>query len=436
MDQFRGLRSLLGRGIFISPTLKKFTEAAAREKFKNIYRYLIGVWKKAKHHYLFIWGYFYASQLIRSEMDINLLNPKCHPFPIWFSGQAKKFRRKIILFSYFWWRQLWKKRLGLLNLSRLAVFALIISLPLFNATLTSPSEESAPPPKPYISSVDKEKLIPQVKQEVTETDASLSWWLPSEKVDSSLPPPLISARSAVAIDVTNKKIVFEKNPHQRLPQASTTKITTALVALDRMGPDEMISVSPAISNIHPQSTVMGLSSGEKLTLRELLYGMMLPSGNDAAMAVAAGVGNGSVPRFVGWMNDKLGELGLTNSRYTDPHGIGGPSHYSTAYELAVLAKKAMENPVFREIASTGVKEIPASNDHKSYYLVNFLKPLLDSYSGFDGVKPGYTGAAGLCLVGSATRDGRTVITVVLNSTDHLLDTQLLLDYSFESLKSS
>lgn len=169
----------------------------------------------------------------------------------WVGGKLGLFWPKFS--SYFHFRK------GHLFLARIAVFSFIFTLPFFNSPVNFPpkilptvsSKKTVPPSKPPVSSIPNEKQIPKVEEKVASADASANWWLPTEKINTDLPAPNISAMSAIAIEVNSKKIIYEKNSHWRLPQASTTKITTALVALERMNPNETITVSDQALNIHP-----------------------------------------------------------------------------------------------------------------------------------------------------------------------------------------
>ena len=230
----------------------------------------------------------------------------------------------------------------------------------------------------------------------------------------------VSAEKAIMVDGISGRVLYEKNPDQRSLIASTTKIMTALIiceqcnVLDRMRiPEEAVGI---------EGSSMYLREGEILTIQELLYGLMLSSGNDAAVALAIYCG-GTVEGFVELMNDKARNLGLTGTHFENPNGLDSPGHYSTARDLAKLAVYAMENPVFSRTVSA--KTITTGQR----YLRNHNK-LLWQIEGAEGVKTGYTKAAGRSLVSSTTRDGRRIIVVTLNAPDDWQDHATLLEQGF------
>ena len=215
----------------------------------------------------------------------------------------------------------------------------------------------------------------------------------------------LSAQKAILLDAATGRVLYEKNADDRSLIASTTKIMTALViceqcnVLDRMRiPKEAVGI---------EGSSMYLQEGEVLTIQELLYGLMLHSGNDAAVALAIYCG-GTVEGFAELMNDKARQIGMKDSHFENPNGLDAPGHYSTARDLAILAAYAMENPIFHKTVST--KNITVGQR----YLRNHNK-LLWQVSGADGVKTGYTRAAGRILVSSALRDGRRLVAVTIKS---------------------
>jgi D-alanyl-D-alanine carboxypeptidase len=173
---------------------------------------------------------------------------------------------------------------------------------------------------------------------------------------------------------------------------------------------------------------MGVAAGERLTIRDLLYGLLLPSGNDAALTIAAHVG-GTVPAFVAMMNREAAALGMTHSHFANPHGLDEAGHYSSAHDLAILARRALQLPLFRQIVDTAAYAIPATATHRAHRLTN-LNWFLTWYPGADGVKPGMTAAAGLCQVLSAHRHGHWLIGVLLNTPDLYTDARDLMNYGF------
>ena len=230
----------------------------------------------------------------------------------------------------------------------------------------------------------------------------------------------VSAENAILLDTVSGRVLYEKQPDQRALIASTTKIMTALIiceqcnVLDRMRiPKEAVGI---------EGSSLYLQEGEVLTLQELLYGLMLHSGNDAAVALAIYCG-GTVEGFAQLMNDKAHRLGLTNTHFENPNGLDSPGHYSTARDLAVLTAYAMNNPIFARIVST--KTVTAGGRS----LRNHNK-LLWRVEGADGVKTGFTKAAGRILVSSATRHGRRLVAVTMNDPNDWQDHQELLEDGF------
>lgn len=238
----------------------------------------------------------------------------------------------------------------------------------------------------------------------------------------------VSGKSAVLYQPEIKDFIFSKNADQRLPMASTTKIMTALVALEGSELDEIVEVDDSAIGVEGSSAY--LRHGDLLTMEELLYALLLQSANDAAVAIACHIG-GSVEGFSALMNEKAAELGLTDTHFTNPHGLDSEEHYTTARELSLIAAEALKNPTFRKIASTYKKTFASEERRRTY--VNHNK-LLRLYDGCVGVKTGFTKRSGRCLVGAAERDGLTFITVTLDAPSDWSDHSRMLDYGFESLE--
>ena len=232
--------------------------------------------------------------------------------------------------------------------------------------------------------------------------------------------PEVSARSALLLDAGSGRVLYEKDADRRSLIASTTKILTGLLVCEHGDLDRIVTVPPEAVGVEGSS--MYLRSGERLTVRDLLYGMMLRSGNDAAVALAVCT-CGSVERFAQEMNRRAQELGMRDSHFVNPNGLDAEEHYSTARDLSVLAAAAMENEDFRSVVSTRsitVGERVLSNHNK----------LLWRYEGAVGVKTGYTRAAGRILVSAAERDGRRLIAVTVSDPDDWRDHTALLDWGF------
>ena len=230
----------------------------------------------------------------------------------------------------------------------------------------------------------------------------------------------VSAEKAIVMDAISGHVLFEKNADQKSLIASTTKIMTALIVCERCNVLDRMKIPKEAVGIEGSS--MYLKEGEILTVQELLYGLMLSSGNDAAVALAIYCG-GTVEGFAELMNDKARALGMSQSHFENPNGLDSPNHYSTARDLAILASYAMENPIFSKTVST--KSVKVGER----YLTNHNK-LLWQVDGADGVKTGFTKAAGRILVSSATRNGRRMIAVTLNDPCDWSDHKTLLETNF------
>ncbi len=238
----------------------------------------------------------------------------------------------------------------------------------------------------------------------------------------------VSAKSAILIEGDSGEIIYEKNASLPLPMASTTKIMTGIVAIENCDNLDKIYKIPKES-IGVEGSSIYLKEGEELSVRQLLYALMLESANDASVALAIII-DGSVDSFVEKMNNKALELGLENTHFENPHGLDSESHYSSAYDLAILAKYALDNPVFAEIVSTKKMTIPLNNGDGTRVLINHNK-LLRMYEGANGVKTGFTKRTGRCLVSSAEVCGVKLIAVTINAPDDWRDHTSLFDYGFE-----
>ena len=236
--------------------------------------------------------------------------------------------------------------------------------------------------------------------------------------------PGCSARSAILVDAQTGRVLYEKNADERSLIASTTKIMTGLLVCEEENLDREVTVPAEAVGVEGSS--MYLKVKERVTLRDLLYGMMLHSGNDAAVALAI-VTHGSVEAFAARMNERAQALGLHDTHFMNPNGLDEENHYSTARDLARLACAAMENEQFRSVVS-GKSAMAAGRS-----LTNHNK-LLWRVEGADGIKTGYTKKAGRILVGSACRDGRRLICVTIRDADDWRDQQALLEYGFSAFR--
>ena len=239
--------------------------------------------------------------------------------------------------------------------------------------------------------------------------------------------PEVSAKSAILIEAESGRVLYQKNAFVRLPMASTTKIMTAIVAIEQGDLSKTVTVSKDAVGVEGSSIY--LEPNERLTLEALVYALLLQSANDAATAIAIEVG-GSVEGFAKLMNAKAKELGLTATHFTNPHGLDDEEHYTSAYDLAKITAYALSNKTFRAICSTYKKTIPKGEDG-TRVLVNHNK-LLRLYEGAIGVKTGFTKRSGRCLVGAAERDGLTLVSVTLNAPDDWNDHEKLLDFGFSN----
>ena len=239
----------------------------------------------------------------------------------------------------------------------------------------------------------------------------------------------IEAEAAIVIVAKDKRVLFGKKPDSIMYPASTTKIMTLITALEAGNLDTPVIVSPQAAACEGSS--LELSNGDKLTLREALYGMMLVSGNDAAEAIAENVA-GSIPEFVHMMNSTAEKIGAHRTHFSNPHGLPDPiNHYTTAYDLALITAYGMQNPVFAKVVGTSEHDVRFLDGHKHH--VSNTNKLLRLYPGADGVKTGFTNDAGECLVASATRNNVQLIAVVLNSENRWDDAAKLLDYGFHQM---
>ena len=236
------------------------------------------------------------------------------------------------------------------------------------------------------------------------------------------------ARSEILIEAKTGRVLYENNAHEALPMASTTKIMTALVALENGNLNDLVTAGKNAYGV--PGTSIYLELGEQLTLEQMLYGLMLASGNDAAAAIAEHIG-GSVADFCRMMTDRAAEIGCENTVFVTPHGLPADGHHTTAWDLAMIAREAMKNPTFREIVSTQRATLPWAGHEYDRVLTNKNK-LLSTYAGALGVKTGYTKAAGRCLVFAAQRDGLELIGVVLNCPDWFDEAATLLDRGFDN----
>lgn len=240
----------------------------------------------------------------------------------------------------------------------------------------------------------------------------------------------LTAQGILMYDLTTDKVLYERDAKVRRPMASVTKIMTAIVAIENQRSDNRYIVSP--EDIVGENS-MGVTPGEVFTMEELLYGLMLPSGNDAAEVLANNYPNGHAA-FVQAMNDKAKAIGAVDTRFSNPSGLQGDGEqYTTPYDLVVITRYALDkHPIFGQVVATATHEIVPTDKHSAYSLVNETN-LLTTYQGVKGVKTGYTPEAGLCLVTYLEYGNHKIIGVVLNSQNRRGEMKQLLDYSLKSV---
>jgi len=236
-----------------------------------------------------------------------------------------------------------------------------------------------------------------------------------------------SAESAMLIEADSGDVIYQKDADTRRGPASTTKIMTAIIAIERCPLDKVVTVAPEAAGVEGSSVY--LYAGERITMESLLYALMLQSANDAAAAIAYEVAGG-IDEFAALMNEKAAELGLKDTHFANPHGLDDEDHYTTARELAMIARYALGNETFKEIVSTKKKSIPMHNGEATRVLINHNR-LLRTYDDIIGVKTGFTKKTGRTLVSAAERDGVTLIAVTLSDGDDWRDHRAMLDYGFE-----
>ncbi|ABR48795.1 Serine-type D-Ala-D-Ala carboxypeptidase [Alkaliphilus metalliredigens QYMF] len=238
-------------------------------------------------------------------------------------------------------------------------------------------------------------------------------------------PHFPSSHAAILMDVETGRVLAGQNFHEKMPMASTTKILTGLLAVENLPLDKLISVNPKAVGVEGSSIY--LESNERVKSIDLIYGLMLRSGNDAAEAIAYEI-SGSIEDFATLMNQRAKEIGANNTNFMNPHGLHHDDHYTTAYDLSLITRAALKNVTFKEVVKTEFWQAEREG-HKDFANKN---KLLKSYESADGVKTGYTRRSGRCLVASATNNNMQFIAVTLNDSDDFNTTRTLLEYGFET----
>lgn len=244
-------------------------------------------------------------------------------------------------------------------------------------------------------------------------------------------PPKISAKAAVVISADTGEVIYAHNAAEKLPMASTTKIMTTLLCLESGGLYDEFTVDSEAIKVEGSS--MGLREGDTVTKYALCCGMLLPSGNDAANAAAVKI-SGSIEKFAELMNKRAREMGLSKTYFVTPSGLEGEGHGSSAADMALLAREALKNDIFREICSQTSLKLRFGDPPYERWLKNTNK-LLTMYDGVYGVKTGFTDEAGRCLVSACERDGKDLICVTLNDRNDWNDHMALYDYSFQTART-
>lgn len=248
---------------------------------------------------------------------------------------------------------------------------------------------------------------------------------------STPPPPDVKAASAVLMDARTGQIIYEKNAHVRRPNASTTKIMTAILLIEHCKMDDTIKASKKASET--PYTSLNLRPGEKIAVKDLLVGLLVRSANDAAVAAAEHIA-GSVSKFATMMNRKAAKIGCKNTHFVTPNGLHDKDHYSSAYDLCLMARYALKYPVFNEIITIRKHILNSRTINKKDLAVFSRCKFMKNYPGADGVKSGYVRQAGYCYVGSATRDGWRLVSSVLKSDNAGRDTGIIMDYAFNNFR--
>ena len=241
----------------------------------------------------------------------------------------------------------------------------------------------------------------------------------------------VSAQSAVLMCVNNGKVLYSKNENKQLSMASTTKIMTSLLAIEAAIPDKEIVVTSEMVSV--EGTSMGLVAGDSVSMNELVYGMLLQSGNDAANTVAYVLG-GNPEGFAEMMNNRAAEIGMKNTNFVTASGLDHKDHYSTAYDMALLACESISNPEFKSICSKKSAKLTYGNPPYARTLTNHNR-LLWSYDDAIGIKTGFTKKSGRCLVSAAERNGIILVAVTLNAPDDWNDHISMFEYGFSQCKS-
>ena len=262
----------------------------------------------------------------------------------------------------------------------------------------------------------------------------LALWIGALPVSAVVEPGDIDAEAAILVDADTGQVLFEKNGYSRMYPASITKIMTGMLAMEHLDRDDIVIASSEALRTSYDSTTANIQAGERLTVDQVMYAMMLPSANEAANILAEAT-SGSIDAFVELMNQRAYELGAQGTRFSNTHGLPSDTHYTTAFDMALITRQAIQTPGFMGYFGASSYSMPATNKYGARHFTNTHPMLVPGSSSYDsrviGGKTGYTGQAGYTLVTVAQDAGRTLITVVLNSDREFYDTRTLLDYGFD-----
>lgn len=272
-----------------------------------------------------------------------------------------------------------------------------------------------------ITSTNQANKLPNLLDEKPQREE-----IKTDILSNNTPVPNFSSGAVYAIDLDLNQPLYQKNIDKKLSPASTTKIMTALVSIEQFQPTDVLTIS---KEALVGGSSMGLQVGEKITFRSLLYGMLLNSGNDAAYAIALNY-PGGFDAFIKQMNEKSKALGLINTNFTNPAGFDDPKHFSSAFDLSLIAKEAIKNPQISRIVATKETLVESRDSSKTHTLKNLNKLL--SEQGFLGIKTGFTEKSGENFVGLLDKNGHKILTVVLNSEDRFGETKQLVDWIFQN----
>ncbi len=306
-----------------------------------------------------------------------------------------------------------------------ALIALLILVPILSNVISSATQQGS-------------TVVINGTQTSTQKEPTISSTNPHELViipsDTDHPPPPVYATAAYLLDADTGVTLYAHNPFMHLPMLSTTKLMTAVIAVQKGNPDQPITITPAIEHdiqqLSADSSLFNMKQGETYSLRDLLYGLFLVSGNDAAVAIADAI-DGSQARFVAEMNQRAQQLGLYDTHYVNPHGLLDPQQYSSAHDLAILTRYALNMPLIHQISGAEEYHIPKTATHQEHFLFN-ENQFMWWYPGVDGGKTGYDGASDFVQVVSVTRNHHHLIGVTMHTNDWWTDMRDLMNWGFDT----